>query len=606
VGDAATGSTAPSNGEVLEPELLRRDAILEAARLAADRFLADGVSWRDELSDVTASIGRAAEVSRVFVSENFLDDHGLLHSRQIAEWNAGGIAPQQDDPQLQSYPYDAGGFGRWRDVLSRGETLSGQIRDFPDAERALFEPQGVVSIVAVPVFVGADWWGIVGFDECHRERSWSAAELAALRTAASTIGVALRLERMGQQRVRALELLERRVAALRQVAANLVVDQPLETTLRDVVRIVVEAGSGVAAALHIVDPASGALSMLAGHGLPEGYEDGLRASWALGVDSPAATALREQQVRLVRNAPAITLANPKAAPIHRFLPHVEWDTLLSLPLDSLGGAVGALHVYYLPDEEPEDEEVAFLSAVANQAAVAVENARLLGEGRQSAALRERQRLARDLHDSVSQALFSMTLHARTAQLAMARQHLPDDGPLGRAVGQLRELTQGALAEMRALIFELRPGALAEEGLEAAVTKQATALAAREGLAITVTGPGQRLDVSEETEEHLYRIVLEALHNTVKHAGASAVSVAVREELDGIRVTVQDDGRGFDPAAAYAGHLGLRTMRDRATAIGATLDIDSAAGTGTAVQVRLPVPPTAAPPTAAPPTSSVGA
>ena len=104
----------------------------------------------------------------------------------------------------------------------------------------------------------------------------------------------------------------------------------------------------------------------------------------------------------------------------------------------------------------------------------------------------------------------MRLHARTAQLAMEKQGLPRDGRLGRSVAEVREFSQGALAEMRALIFELRPEVLAEEGVVAGLGKQAAALSARSGLPIAVDGPRDRLDVGPKVEEHLYRIVLEAL------------------------------------------------------------------------------------------------
>ncbi|MGY1631493.1 histidine kinase [Geodermatophilus sp. SYSU D01186] len=574
-----------------DQELLRRDAILDAARSATERLLGADDGWRRHLPEILGAFGRAAEVSRVFVADHVLDDQGRLCSRSIGEWDAPGIPVAGNDPQLQAMPYEPD-FGRWLDLLGRGEIVSGAVRDFPQAERALFEPQGVISTVVVPVFVEGEFWGHVGFDECTAERTWSAAEQAALRTAAAIIGLAVRLDRTRAalraeegERAQAMALLERRVTALGRVAGSLTVDQPLEVTAGDVVRVLVEAGAGVAAALHVVD-ATGRLAVLATHGLPEGYEEGLQATWAAGADLPTTAALRNQELLLTRDAPARKLADPLAAPLHRYLDGVPWDTVLSLPLDSLGRSLGALHLYRPPGPDPEADELAFLRAVADQTAVAVENARLLADGRRAAALLERQRLARDLHDSVSQALFSMTLHARTAQLAMARLGLPDDGPLGRTVGQLRELTQGALAEMRALIFELRPGALAEEGLVAAVTKQAAALGAREGLPILVSGPSERPVLAPETEEHLYRIVLEALHNTVKHARAGAAGVTVTAD-DGLTVEVADDGVGFDPGTRRAGSLGLGTMRDRAAAIGADLVLDSAPGRGTRVTVRLP-------------------
>jgi len=139
------------------------------------------------------------------------------------------------------------------------------------------------------------------------------------------------------------------------------------------------------------------------------------------------------------------------------------------------------------------------------------------------------------------------------------------------VERLRELTTGALAEMRALIFELRPGALAEEGLVAAVCKQAAALEARTGTTVRVEAPAERLDLAPDDEEHLYRLVLEALNNALKHADADSIDVDLRVEGEALVVGVRDDGRGFDPAQERPGHLGLHTMRERAGALGARLD-----------------------------------
>jgi len=180
----------------------------------------------------------------------------------------------------------------------------------------------------------------------------------------------------------------------------------------------------------------------------------------------------------------------------------------------------------------------------------------------------------------------MTLHARAAQLAMEKQELPADGPLGRSVAQLRELSQGALAEMRALIFELRPDALAEEGLVAAVTKHAAALSARTGLPIRVEAPPHRLELAPEVEEHLYRLVLEALNNTIKHAAAAEANVAISETDGHLTIEVADNGVGFDPAKARPGHMGMGTMRDRAVALGAALKVESGHELGTTITVIL--------------------
>jgi len=215
---------------------------------------------------------------------------------------------------------------------------------------------------------------------------------------------------------------------------------------------------------------------------------------------------------------------------------------------------------------------------------------------------ERNRLARELHDSVSQALFSMTMHASTAQLALVKAGLAENSPAARAVARLRTLTAGALAEMRALIFELRPGALAEEGLVSALRRQATAISAREEVQITIDGPDSRLNLAPAAEEHAYRLVLEAWHNTVKHAGAAAITTTITAGAAAVTVQVTDNGRGFDPASVPPGHLGLQTMRERAAAIGATFHLASAPGKGITITFQMPsqqpVPGPATPPTAA--------
>jgi signal transduction histidine kinase len=143
--------------------------------------------------------------------------------------------------------------------------------------------------------------------------------------------------------------------------------------------------------------------------------------------------------------------------------------------------------------------------------------------------------------------------------------------------------------MRALIFELRPGALEAEGLVAALTKQAAAVTAREQLVVVVHGPGvwDRLDPT--VEEHLYRIALEALNNAVKHATATRVEVDLTISDTTLELRVSDDGAGFDPGLDRPGHLGLRTMRERTDAIGATFGIDSASGRGSTIIVTLPLP-----------------
>ena len=199
-----------------------------------------------------------------------------------------------------------------------------------------------------------------------------------------------------------------------------------------------------------------------------------------------------------------------------------------------------------------------------------------------ASSQERAHLARELHDSVTQALFSMTLVTRTTEILVDR----DPAAAKEKLSSLRELQREALAEMRALIFELRPGNIEQDGLLPALKTHTAALQGRIGLPIVVTSDlAERLPLA--LEEVLYRISQEALHNVVKHAAARQVTLSIDRAGGGVRLRIADDGKGFDAAAVPDGHLGLAGMRARAAKIGASFEVTSEAGRGTTIEVAVP-------------------
>jgi signal transduction histidine kinase len=148
------------------------------------------------------------------------------------------------------------------------------------------------------------------------------------------------------------------------------------------------------------------------------------------------------------------------------------------------------------------------------------------------------------------------------------------------------LAKAGLTEMRALIFELRPESLETEGLITALNQQAAALEARHEIPVRATILCEEPDLPLETKEALYRIAQEALHNTVKHAHASKAELKLECDSGGIALEVSDDGVGFDPEGTFSGHLGLKSMRERATRLGGTLRVESAPGEGTTVRVGI--------------------
>jgi signal transduction histidine kinase len=202
------------------------------------------------------------------------------------------------------------------------------------------------------------------------------------------------------------------------------------------------------------------------------------------------------------------------------------------------------------------------------------------------AVEQRRRIARDLHDSVSQALFSTVLHTRAAQKSLVQEGASPSGRVGRSLGTIADLTRSVQGEIRSLIFELRREPV-HDGLVAALARHVSALGAPDGLAIDVRASRSRLPLSHNAETQLFAISREALANVVRHAEATAAQVGIEAQREQVLVEIRDNGHGFDPADGHPGHFGLDSMRSRAAEIGGRLTIASAPGSGTVIRVRVP-------------------
>jgi signal transduction histidine kinase len=228
-----------------------------------------------------------------------------------------------------------------------------------------------------------------------------------------------------------------------------------------------------------------------------------------------------------------------------------------------------------------DADLAVAADLARRAALAVENARLREQAQQAATLEERQRLARELHDAVTQTLFSASLIAEV--IPDLWQSDPDEA--ARRLEQLQRLTRGALAEMRSLLVELRPGALTEVPLSTLLRQLAEAVAGRTHVEVTITTEGQREKrLPPDVQVAFYRLAQEALNNVAKHARATHAALVLSYRPGGVTLRIADNGQGFNPALIPPGHLGVGIMGERAEAVGAALTIESAAGQGTRIEI----------------------
>lgn len=266
--------------------------------------------------------------------------------------------------------------------------------------------------------------------------------------------------------------------------------------------------------------------------------------------------------------------------------HPSMHAFLGVPIVSKGEIIGA---FYLTDKSGErqaeftDADQALIERLAAHAAIAIENARLFERSRELSVVEERNRMARELHDSVTQTLVSVLLSAETAARVL------DDDPerARRQIAAVIELSRAAMEEMRELVFELRPANLDSAGLAETLRKHVAVLARIHDVMIdcAVDCPGQ---LEPALEDQLYRIAQEAIANALKHAEPSRLSVDLSTPDGKVLLTVSDDGCGFDTSSPRVGRrLGLTSMRERAAALGGTLEVSSELGRGTTIRLSVP-------------------
>jgi signal transduction histidine kinase len=265
--------------------------------------------------------------------------------------------------------------------------------------------------------------------------------------------------------------------------------------------------------------------------------------------------------------------------------HPRMTSFLGVPIVSAGEVVGA---FYLTDkigaDEFSDADQELIELFAAHAAVAIATAGVHERSRELSVVEERNRLARDLHDAVSQTLFSLTLTAEAAAELIDR----DPAAARAQLAEVGRLAAEARAEMRSLVFQLRPADLEADGLVATLRKHVAVLDRMHPARVELTVRGDGAP-DAATQRELYRIAQEALQNALKHSGAGRITLALELAGAGGTLTVTDDGAGFDLADPLmrSQHLGLTVMHERARTAGGRLELRSRPGEGTTVRVEIP-------------------
>ncbi|MCC6388499.1 MAG: GAF domain-containing protein [Dehalococcoidia bacterium] len=455
----------------------------------------------------------------------------------------------------------------------------------PDARRRVLAHPGFADLR--PLLGNVEWESVVRVPFVYRDRLRGvlvlyyregelpgATEVAFLRAIASQASVAIENARLFS------ELSDRN----RQLETLYQADQELHRSLRldDVLRALLDAVTGMLgpdySSLTMWDAGTLRPAIIASSNAPEEAVDRVADSFA-----EAGRAEVFERIGLRGPGYVFTASELRPAGTQGRAYALGIRALIEVPVFVNGELFAVLNGAYTSPHHWTPDEQRLFTALARRAALAIENARLYEQAQSLAAVEERQRLARELHDSVSQALYGIALGARTARTLLDRSPEKAKDP----VDYVLSLAEAGLAEMRALIFELRPESLEGEGLVAAIKKQVASTRARYGVEVDADlcdEPGTTLPAKEA----LYRIAQEGLHNVVKHARATHVDLKLECVGGMATLDIRDNGTGFDSGGEFPGHLGLRSMRERATRLGGTFEVESEPGKGTHLRAVVPL------------------
>ncbi len=440
------------------------------------------------------------------------------------------------------------------------------------------------AMLSVPLFIRDEIFGSLVFFFAD-PRGFSEEDIQLAMALGDQAALAIENARLYREEHARREETERRrrvAESLRDVLAVLNSNLPLELILRQVVLQATSLLRPDAVVLYRLDEADDELVINASDGLDDGLARMLRIPSTPELLSPDPLAISDARQDA---GPFGTIAFDEEQ--YRLFTALldAYPAFLFVPLVGKGNPYGALALYYCVPRSFTGEEIGVAVAFADQASLAIENARLRSESAETAVLMERNRLARDLHDAVTQTLFSASLIADV--LPRIWQRDPEEG--WRRLEELRQLSRGALAEMRTLLLELRPSALTEARLSDLLRQLGDAVSGRARLSLELAIEGDEFSLEPEVQVFFYRIAQEALNNILKHSGATRVDMdliyAIPEpNTRSVCLRIHDNGRGFDPASVPPNHLGLGIMQERAHAMLAEFTLTSAPGMGTTVEV----------------------
>ena len=599
IGFLSLGSLEPAAYHAENAERLRVFAA-QVAQVLEKAWLNEQTQRRSEelevLSNISFALGQAEtgentlfavaeQVARFFNAQSgvflFPDRAAteLVVKASLNEASLGLSCPSQDDLIWQTYNSGEAS------LVPDFRRVAGQ----PAAStyRALFGTVG--SFVLVPLKSGGDVFGVLGFG-FDRPRRVSTENVHLFKAVAEIVGASLRRAVVLEGLEKQVDVRTQHLSTLYEINAIASESLDLESILTQVLKITLESMTSQIGTVHFLDEDKAQFNLVAQIGLADGLRsclekiDARERFWSRLLLSSSPLVIPDTTQEVARSGlEALPVELPAEFAI---LAKAGQRAFIGAPIRAKGQVLGLLSLFDRTILDYSLEDITLFMTIADQIGSSVERARLMKQAEIAAVVQERQRLARELHDSVTQLLYSQVLFAG-AGLKVLNQG--DSGLAEQHLARIDQAAQQALKEMRLLVYQLRPSDYLDEGLVGALERRLQAVENRTSLNARLIVEG-KLNLDEAEEVALYRITEEALNNILKHAQAQTVSITLHGLDSRVILEIVDDGIGFDQQqAACSGGVGLSSMRERTSALGGQFEIHSQPGKGTHILVTIEVP-----------------
>ena len=582
-------------------DIRNRDFIAETAATVANVLLQED-TLQLAITQALGFLGKALSLDRVAVIEISAPspDISSVMWHVSYEWDSPATISQINHSRLAQGTFE--GIEALYEQMSSGQVISYLLEELPEPFRSGQAELGVKTLHDVPIFVADEFWGAIGFDDCRQAKRLSQTEVSMLKIAADCIGSAIQRERLRLAELRTQQALlkaqQDRVAelvktnqALKNSLDRLAAAPDLEAFLGYVLTEISQQFDGKTASLHLFNPDNQTLHLHQWvaqgrvYSRQEFHQFGPLAEPIAVTDSTAWAFLQQHKFPLV--------VNRDNAHQYMFPGTEDWQldwadrealqSGINILLSSGETPLGMMCMYSASRRAFTSEELEIAQALSHQATLAIQLTHLASEAQQVAVLGERNRLARDIHDTLAQSLGGIVLHLQAAD-SIYTTDLQDKQT---HITQACQLASQALTEARRSVQALRPQLLEQTTLDQALNSLLQQLTRNSSLQITYELHGSPYGLPPEVEEHLLRISREALANSLRHAQATELVVDFTYEPRQVQLRIQDNGQGFDTTLPTFGY-GLITMQERAQQIAAYLHLSSQLGQGTMVQVTLPI------------------